>query len=225
MKFFENKKVENREVEKPKVDNSAFIKNNLMKSVDRSTEVRKAVEEWLFSFDGAITKATFAHQIRRLDWDDEKALEQLERAKGRRTIPLPPPPKLPKLEGKLLEKMVEHNYVAVVGRGAFKEELENAEKRLKEFGTVYVLSIEELIVEFKGYYEKGNSPHMIERAIETDFLIIMDLQMPIHLEWHIREAIERIGRMREERERPIISTWNRFNDVNEFFKRFRMYQV
>lgn len=223
MKLFENKPVERKEVEKPAVNNANFIKQNLMKSVDRVKEVRDAVERWLYSFDGAITKKVFAHQMKRLDFDDEKALAQLERAEGRRTIPLPPPPKPPKMEKTLLEHMVDDIYVAIT-RKNHKRVIREAVKELKQFGTLYVLSIEELIVEFKSFGEKGASPHMIEQAIESDFLIIVDLEMPIHLEWHIREAINRIGRLREKDKKPIISTWNRFNDVNDFFARFKIYE-
>lgn len=223
MKFFEDKPIERKEVQKPAVDNADFVKRNLMKSVDRSKEVRDAVERWLYSFDGAITKKVFDHQMKRLDFDDEKALAQLERAVGRRVIPLPPPPKPPKMEKSLLEHMVDDTYVAITGKN-HKRVIREAVKELKQFGTVYVLSVEELIVEFKSYDEKGASPHMIEQAIDADFLIIVDLEMPIHLEWHIREAIDRIGRLREKDKKPIISTWNRFNNVNDFFKRFKIYE-
>lgn len=224
MKFFENRPVERKEVQKPVVDSSEFIKNNLMKSVDRSKEVRDAVRKWLFSFDGAITKKAFEHQMRRLDFDDEKALEQLERALGRRTIPLPPAPRPPKMQGSVIENMVKDTYVAISGRG-YKNVIREAVKELKQFGTVYVLSVEELIVEFKSYEEKGNSPQMIEKAIEADFLVIVDLEIPMTLEWHIREAINRIGRLRSKYKKPIISTWNRFNDVKDFFKMFKIYSV
>ena len=223
MKLFENKPIERKEVQKPAVDNANFVKRNLMKSVDRVKEVRDAVERWLYSFDGAITKKVFAHQMKRLDFDDEKALAQLERAEGRRVIPLPPPPKPPKMEKTLLEHMVDDIYVAIT-RKNHKRVIREAVKELKQFGTLYVLSIEELIVEFKSFGEKGASPHMIEQAIDSDFLIIVDLEMPIHLEWHIREAINRIGRLREKDKKPIISTWNRFNDVNDFFVRFKIYE-
>lgn len=222
MKFFQDKKVERKEVEKPIVDNSAFIKQNLMKSVDRSQVVREAVERWLFSFDGAMAKDRFEGQMKRLDFDDEKALLQLQKAAGRRTVPLPPAPRPPKMEKGIVETMVEDTYVAVSGR-RHKKLIKEAVQELKKFGDVYVLSIEELIVEFKSFNEKGKGPQMIEKAIETDFLIIVDLEMPIHLEWHINEAIERIGRLREKDKKPIVSTWNRFNDCNKFFERFKIY--
>jgi len=225
MKLFENQPpVERKEPVKPEVDNSAFIKRNLMKSVDRSPEVYKAVEDWLFSFVGGISKISFQAQMKRLDWDDQKALAQLERAKGRRVIPLPPPPKMPPLPKPLLEQMLDDLYVAVYGR-KFRPAIKEVIQQLKTCGSVYVLSIEELIVEFKSYNNKGKSPQMIEQAIEADFLVIVDLEMTIHLEWHINEAIERIGRMREAQNKPIISTWNRYNDCNAFFERFKIYCI
>ncbi len=223
MKFFRDKKIERKEIKKPVVDKSAFIKQNLMKSVDRSKVVREAVEKWLFSFDGAITRDRFDGQMRRLDFDDEKALLQLQKAEGRRTIPLPPAPRPPVMEKSIVETMVEDTYVAVSGR-RHKKLIKEAVQELKKFGDVYVLSIEELIVEFKSFNEKGKGPQMIQEAIETDFLIIVDLEIPIHLEWHINEAIERIGRLREKNNKPIISTWNRFNDCNRFFERFKIYE-
>ena len=66
---------------------------------------------------------------------------------------------------------------------------------------------------------------MIDKAIECDFLIVVDLEMTIHLEWHIREALNRILRKRMADKKPIISTWNRFNDVNDFFEKFKIYRV
>ena len=225
MKLFEQQEpVERKEPERPVSDTSAFIKNNLMKSVDRSTEVRKAVEKWLFSFDGGISKIAFTAQMKRLDWDDQKALSQLERAIGRRIIPLPPPPKMPPLPKPLVEQMVDETFVAVTGR-KFRPAIKEVISQLKECGDVYVLPIEELILQFKGYDNKGSAPKMIDRAIECDFLVIVDLEMTIHLEWHISEAIERIGRMREAKKAPIISTWNRYNDCNKFFERFHIYSI
>ena len=96
MKLFEQiQQVERPEPQKAEVDSSEFVKRNLMKSVDRSPEIRDAVEKWLFSFKGGITKDAFMWQMKRLDYDDSIAFAQLERAVGRRTIPLPPPPKKP----------------------------------------------------------------------------------------------------------------------------------
>ena len=224
MKMFEDKPIEIKDIEPPVVDNSAFVKRNLMKSVDRSPAVYKAVEDWLYSFIGGMSKIAFAAQIKRLDWDDEKALAQLEKAKGRRVIPLPPPPKKPALPKPLVEQMINDTFVAVTGR-KFRPAIKEVIQQLKECGDVYVLPVEELILQFKGYEDKGKSPQMIDRAIECDFLVIVDLEMTIHLEWHISEAIRRIGRMREAKKAPIISTWNRFNDVNDFFERFHIYSI
>ena len=225
MKMFENQeKREIKEPEKVVVDNSTYIKQNLMKSVDRSKEVYQAVEEWLYSFEGAITKQAFTHQMKRLDFSDSIALNQLQRAKGRRNIPLPPVPKNPALPKSAMEQMVEDTYIALTGR-KFKPCIKATIKELKECGEVYVLEVEELILQFKDYEHKGSSPQMIDKAIECDFLVIVDLEMPIHLEWHIHEALNRILRKRKQKKKPIISTWNRFNDCNDFFESFKIYQV
>ena len=133
-------------------------------------------------------------------------------------------PKMPKLEGTLIEKMLEEKYVAVYGR-KFKPAIKELVSQLKECGVVYVLQVEELILQFKDYEHKGSSPQMIDSAIGADFLVIVDLEMPIHIEWHIHEALNRIGRKRFEAKKPIVSTWCRFNDVNDFFSHFKVYVV
>ena len=69
MKLFEEvKPVERPEPQKAEVDSSEFVKRNLMKSVDRSQEIRDAVEKWLFSFKGGVTKDAFMLQMKRLDY-------------------------------------------------------------------------------------------------------------------------------------------------------------
>ena len=225
MKMFENQdKREIKEPEKVVVDNTEYIKRNLMKSVDRSKEVYLAVEEWLYSFEGALTKSAFQHQMKRLDFNDSVALSQLQKAKGRRVIPLPVAPKNPSLTRSAMEQMVLDTYIALTGR-KFRQCIKSTIKELKECGDVYVLEVEELILQFKDYEHKGSSPEMIDKAIECDFLVIVDLEMPIHLEWHIHEALNRILRKRKQKKKPIISTWNRFNDCNDFFESFKIYQV
>nr|DAH56635.1 MAG TPA: hypothetical protein [Caudoviricetes sp.] len=224
MKLFEEQKVDKKEITKPVVDSGEFIKANLMKSVNRSDSVRDAVRLWLTTFEGGMTRKAFDQQMKRLDWDDEIAISQLAKAKGKRVVPLPPPPKKPKLDKPLLEAMLEETFVAVHGR-KFKPAIKDVVKQLRECGKTYVLQIEELILQFKDYEHKGTSPQMIEAAVEADFLVIVDLEMPIHLEWHIHEAISRIGRMREAKQKPIISTWCRFNDCNDFFERFSIYRI
>lgn len=225
MKMFEQlKSEEQKEVKRVEVDNSEFIKRNLMKSVDRSSQVYSMVERWLYSFKGGMTKDAFLGQLRRLDWNDDIAIGQLEKAIGRRTIPLPPPPKKPVLDMPVVEKIIEEPYVAISGK-KFKSVIKQAVSDLKQCGTVYVLQVEELILQFKSYDDKGSSPHMIDRAIECDFLIVVDLEMPIHIEWHIHEALNRILRFRLKGNKPIVSTWNRFNDVNDFFEKFNIYST
>lgn len=210
--------------EEQPVDPYAPIKIRMVQGLNRSDKIRSMVQEWIVSFRGGITKSAYESQIKRLDFDDNIAETQLAKAIGKRTIPLPPPPKKPCLNTSLLEKMVEEHYVGVYGKG-FKKEIKNLVSQLRECGTVYVLEIEKLCLEFSSYENKGKSPEMIKDAVESDFLIITDLEMPIHLEWHIREAIERIGRIREEHHKPIVSTWCRFNDCNAFFERFHVYYV
>ena len=225
MKMFEQlKSEEHKEIKKVEVDNADFIKRNLMKSVDRSPQVYSMVERWLYSFRGGITKDAFLWQLKRLDWNDDVAIGQLEKAIGRRTIPLPPPPKKPILDMPVVEKIIEEPYVAISGK-KFKSVIKQAVLDLKQCGTVYVLQVEELILQFKSYNDKGSSPQMIDKAIECDFLVIVDLEMPIHIEWHIHEALNRILRFRLKSTKPIVSTWNRFNDVNDFFEKFNIYST
>ena len=227
MQFFENmehRTLEEAQPESPTIDKAVFIKKNLLKNCSRSGEVYKAVEKWLFSFEGALTKKVFEHQMKRLDFNDSVALSQLERAMGKRRIPLPPPPKKPPLVKSLMEQVLEDKYVAIYGRG-FKKVIAEGIKQFRTCGDVYVLSVEELILNFKSYEDKGKAPQMIDKAIQCDFLFVVDLEMPITIEWHIREAVERIGRKREEAGLPIVSTWCRFNDVNAYFERFKIYYV
>lgn len=223
-KFFEDLEIERKEIEKPVVNSDAFIKSNLLKGVTRTGDVYNALRDWLFSFEGGMTRKAFDQQVKRLDWDDAKALEQLKRALGKRVIPLPPPPKMPKLEKSLVEQMVDDKYVAVFGR-KFKEQIHDAVKVLKDCGSVYVLEVEHLLVEFVDYEHRGKSVEMIQNALDADFLIIVNLEMPIHLTWHVHEAISRIGRLRKEADKPIISTWCRFNDCNDFFEMFKIYDA
>lgn len=225
MKFFEDHKPPRQENTPVKVDSSSFIKQNLLKGVDKPQEIFKAIEAWLFSFEGAMSKKLFEAQLKRLDFDARTAIEQLEKAKGYRRIPLPPPPKMPPLEKPLIEQMLETPFTAIYGRG-FRKVFKSALDELKALGKTYVLSVEDLIIEFKDYNDKGKAPHMIQDAIDADFLFVAGIERPIHLEWHIREAIERIGRQREEKgNHPIISTWHRFNDCNQFFERFSIFIV
>lgn len=225
MKLFEQITPEQKEERQPaKVEADAYIKENLMKSVDRDEQTRELIRSWLFSFEGALTRKMFDQQMRRLDHNAEVAAQQLAKAKGRRTIPLPPPEKKPALTQPLIAQMVDDMYVAVCGR-KYRTAIRDAVRELKGLGDVYVLQVEELILQFKSYDDKGTAPQMIDKAIECDFLVVVDLEMPIHIEWHVHEAISRIGRRREAAKKPMISTWNRFNDVNDFFERFKVYSV
>lgn len=224
MRNFEDMPIERKEVIVPAADGSQFIKDNMLKSVNRSEPVRQAVRKWLFSFEGGMTRKAFDQQMKRLDFSDDIAISQLAKADGRRVIPLPPPPKMPALDKPLLEKMLDEKYVAVYGR-KFKPAVKEVVKQLRECGKTYVLQVEELILQYINDENRGTSPQMIQDAVEADFLVIVDLEMPIHLAWHIHEAISRIGRMREAKGKPIISTWCRFNDCNDFFERFHIYVV
>lgn len=224
MKLFEQVKPEIKQVRAPTYDDSWYIKRNLLRSVTKTGEVYSLIEQWLRSFEGGMSKRSFDQQMKRLDWDDTIATTQLQRAMGRRVIPLPPPPKKPALPKNLVEQMLDDTYVAVYGR-KFRPAIKEAVSQLKQCGQVYVLQVEQLILEFKDYEHKGESPQMIDKAIDCDFLVIVNLEMTIHIEWHIHEALNRILRFRQRQNKPIISTWNRYNDVNDFFEAFKIYIV
>lgn len=224
MKLFEDNPVEIKQPEKPTFDNTSFIKKNLLKTVTRSQEVIDALERWLFSFDGAISKQLFNNQLKRLAYDDAMALEQINKAMGYRTIPRQPPPKQPPLQKSLLEQMLDDIFVGVTGR-KFKTEIKKVIPQLRECGTLYILPIEDFIIQFKSYKDKGSAPQMIDSAIEADFLLVVGMELPIHLEWHVQEALARIARQRWEAKKPIITTWQRHNRYGAFIENFHIYEV
>ena len=210
----------------PETNKQVFIKKNLAKSCGRTDIVAKAILEWLLSFETGITSKAFTAQIIRLDANDEKAVQQLESSKGKRTLSNPSRIKPPKLEEEIVTVLEEHNAIAIeasTGRKLIEEFLRDC----PEIGT-YILDMNELVLEYVDYSHRGKAGGIIHEANRADILIILGLEKPISLAYHIRDILYSIASVRaKDKNKYTITTWNYTHEwyIPDFKNLFMHYSI
>lgn len=226
--FFDLKKKAPQPLPSPKLEaeeKTYFVKRALAWGVDRSEPVRQAIFEWLLSFEGVILKKTFVNQLCRLEQDDEVALKQLSRSKGKRVIQLPPRQKPPKVELKnIAYELTQHNFVMIEGHSGAAL-INKFKSTLPDLGT-YVLDMNELVLEYVDYQHRGRAGDIIEQASRADVLFIMGLEKPIALAYHIKDTLYQLVSVRaKQKDKYTVSTWNYTHewyipDYSKFFTHF-----
>lgn len=192
---------------KPTEDRQLFIARNLANSLDRSAEVKQAVVEWLLSFQGAMSRKEFERQLPKLNYDDAKALLQLSNSKGKRTLQQLPREKPPKLEGTIISELVRYKLVAIEGAKG-KKAIESFLADLPP-GGVYILDVNELILEYVDYQHRGKAGDIIAAANRADILVIEGLEKPISLAYHIKDTLYQLAAVRKKAEdKYTVSTYN-----------------
>lgn len=176
-------------------------------SLDRSQQVKQAVEDWLLSFDGGMTKKDFQLQLCKLHSSDEVAIKQLTESAGKRTIRQAPRDKPPKLNMRVVEALGRYRMVAIEGKSG-KAAIEKFINTLPSAG-VYILDMNELILEYVDYQHRGKAGEIIEAANRADILIIEGLEKPIALAYHIKDTLYQLAAVRKKQEDKFtLSTWN-----------------
>lgn len=226
MQSFDDLEIVEQEV--PVYDKYALQKQRLLMNVTRSDKVISAISTWLMSFEGGVSKDVFMKQVAKLDFNDELAIEQLTRSKGRRSITKPRvvAPPLPEV-GNIIQMLSEGNlYIAVNGgEGALRSYIRDTYQTLKSLGTTYVLDVNDLRLEWAEKSKPGKSGEMLRNSKDAEFLIVEGFQTPIDLPFYIGDAINAVRRYRVERNMPIISTYTRYRDKDRFFQYFKKYHV
>lgn len=191
----------------PQTDKQLHIKRNMVKSVNRSEEVKLAIIDWLLSFTGGITSKALEAQVLRLDENDNKSIQQLANSKGKRILANPPREKPPKLAIEIVEALEQYHAVAIEASSG-KKQIELFLEDCPEIGT-YILDINELVLEYVDYSHRGKAGEIIHESSRADVLIILGLEKPISLAYHIRDTIYQILSVRaKDSTKYTLSTWN-----------------
>lgn len=195
----------------PQLDKQGHIKRNQSRSVNRSPEVQSAVLEWLLSFDGGMTTKSFEAQIIRLDADDDKAMQQLQMSRGKRILSNPPRIKPPKLETDIIQALAQNSAIAIEAASGRKR-IEKFISNCPEIGT-YILDMNELASEYIDYSNRGKAGQIIHDSKRAEVLIILGLDRPISLAYHIRDTLYQIVALRlKDGNKYTLSTWNYTHD-------------
>lgn len=209
---------------KPSEDRQFFIKRNLANTAERSPEVIAAIFDWLTSFPSGITKKEFTNQLCKLDKDDEKAIKQLQDSKNKRTIKPIPRQKPPKLEISVLKALGLYHFVAIEGQSGRKF-IDKFLDTIPE-GGVYILDVNELILEYTDYQHRGRAGEIIEAANHSSILVVEGLEKPIALAYHIKDTLFQLVSVRKkDKDKYTLSTWNYthawyISEYGEFFTHF-----
>ena len=225
MKSFDE--LEEREQKEPSfIDRYVYQKQRLLFNLTRSERVCSAIEKWLMSFEGGMSKETFIQQVSRLDYDDDIAISQIEKSMGRRSISKKrlSMPALP-LAKDVISLLADGTlFIAVSGREeALHRYIRQSYQALKSLGRTYVLDLNDMRLEWVDKFQKGRSPEMVQKAKDAEFLLVVGLETPLDLPFYIGDTLNTIRRYSVERELPIISTFARFREKEKFFEYFQKF--
>lgn len=193
----------------PQVKNSGyFIKQKLLAYLERPTETKEAVFKWLLSFPTGMSKEEFMKQCFKLEQKHEDVLKQLALSEGSRTIRSLPRQVPPKLSLPITDALAEHRFIAIeaaAGRRAIEAFLDE----LPTTGGVYILDVNELVLEFRDYRNRGKASDIIEQANRASILVITGLEKPIILAYHIKDTLYQLAVVRKkDPDKYTLSTYN-----------------
>lgn len=207
-------------------DKQLYIKRNLVDQLDYKPDVKQAVLDWLLSFPGGITKKDFQLQLVKLDKDPEKAISQLQKSKGYRTIRQVEREKPPKLEVPVIDALAQDNLIAIEGARGKKAILDFLQE-ISSSG-VYILDVPELLLEYTDFHHKGTSAQMIEKSNKASILVITGLEKPVGLPFHIREVLTQLAQVRSRyQDKFTLSTYNYTHTwfIPEYATYFKHYSI
>lgn len=207
-------------------DKQLYIKRNLVDQLDYKPDVKQAVLDWLLSFPGGITKKDFQLQLVKLDSDPEKAISQLQKSKGYRSIRQVEREKPPKLEVPVIDALAQDNLIAIEGARGKKAILDFLQE-ISSSG-VYILDVPELLLEYTDFHHKGTSAQMIEKSNKASILVITGLEKPVGLPFHIREVLTQLAQVRSRyQDKFTLSTYNYTHTwfIPEYATYFKHYSI
>lgn len=210
------------------IDKYVYQKQRLLFNITRSEKVCSAIEKWLMSFQGGMSKEAFIQQVSKLDYDDDLAISQIDKSMGKRSIQkkraaMPPLPLAKDAVSMLAEGIL---FIAVAGaEKALHSYIRQTYQTLKGLGRTYVLDLNDMKLEWVDKFQKGKSPEMIQKAKDAEFLIVVGLETPLDLPFYIGDTVNTIRRYRVEKGLPIISTFARFREKEKFFEYFEKFSI
>lgn len=210
------------------IDKYVYQKQRLLFNITRSEKVCSAIEKWLMSFQGGMSKEAFIQQVSKLDYDDDLAISQIDKSMGKRSIQKKrvamPPLQIAKDAVSMLAEGI--LFIAVAGaEKALHSYIRQTYQTLKGLGRTYVLDLNDMKLEWVDKFQKGKSPEMIQKAKDAEFLIVVGLETPLDLPFYIGDTVNTIRRYRVEKGLPIISTFARFREKEKFFEYFEKFSV
>lgn len=210
-----------------KIDKYALQKQRMLFLLARNKPVMDAINDWLLSFEGGMSKELFLAQTGRLSYDDGEALEQLRRSMGRRTIYKKKQVSDYPLMGDVVQLMASDVlFIAVNGQDkAIKSFIRDTYQTLKSLGRTFVLDIDELRLVWTDKFSKGRSQEIRDSSMSCEFLIMVGWEAPLDLPRYLLDWVNSLRRYRVEHKLPMISTFARFREKEMFFKDFKKYCV
>lgn len=142
------------------IDKYVYQKQRLLFNITRSERVCSAIEKWLMSFQGGMSKEAFIQQVSKLDYDDDLAISQIGKSMGKRSIQkkkvaMPSLPIAKDAVSMLAEGIL---FIAVAGaEKALHSYIRQTYQTLKGLGRTYVLDLNDMKLEWVDKFQKGKA--------------------------------------------------------------------